>query len=173
MSTLKRLQTNMRVRYGGLIVLIVLTAMVAGCTKNYGNFKKSADVTFAFQQGDYQPEYQYFYAGRDNMPYAIIGIDRNYTVPSRYWIPFEPESEMLKKMSGNMFGKYKYYPNGYHIFDPDGNMIGVWFSSVNSYSVSVDQQNRTVEVLFRNPENSRSLSVGHLSHSGGVVHPAK
>ena len=169
MSILKRHQTNTHARYSGLILLIALTLMAAGCTKNYGNFKKSAEVTLAFRQGDHQPEYQYFYSGRDNMPYAIIGIDRNYTVPSRYWIPFEPESEMLRKMSDNMFGKHKYYPKGYHIFDPEGNMIGVWYSSVNSYSVSVDQPNRTVEVLFRNPENSRSLSVGYVSNSTGWV----
>jgi hypothetical protein len=170
MSIPKRHQTNMRVRFGGLILLIVLTLMVAGCTKNYGNFKKSDEVTTAFRQGDHQPEYQYYYSGRDNMPYAIIGIDRNYTVPSRYWIPFEPESEMLSKMSGNMFGKHKYYPTGYYILDPDGKIIGVWFSSVNSYSVSVDQTKRTVEVLFRNPENSRSLSFGYVSHSTESTH---
>jgi hypothetical protein len=64
-----------------------------------------------------------------------------------------------------MYGKHSYYPAGYHILDPDGNIIGVWFSSVNQYSVSVDQQNRTVEVLFRNPENSRSMTVGYIKYS--------
>jgi len=165
MSLLERYQTIMRVRPGGYIALAVLVLMAAGCTKNYGQFSKSAEVSLAFQQGDHQPDYQYFYAGRDNMPYAIIGIDRSYTVPSRYWIPFDPESGMLRKMSDNMYGKHSYYPAGYHILDPDGNIIGVWFSSVNQYSVSVDQQNRTVEVLFRNPENSRSMTVGYIKYS--------
>ena len=167
MSLLERYQTIMRVRPGGCLALVVLVLMAAGCTKNYGQFSKSAEVGLAFQQGDHQVDYQYFYAGRDNMPYAIIGIDRSYTVPSRYWIPFKPESEMLRKMSGNMYGKHTYYPAGFHILDPDGNIIGVWYSSVNQYSVSVDQQNRTVEVLFRNPENSRSMSVGLSSRSNG------
>ena len=162
MSIIERHPTNVRIRLGGCIMLVVLTLMVAGCTKNYGQFTKSAEVTSAFSQGDHQPDYQYFYAGRDNMPYAIIGIDRTYTVPSRYWIPFEPESEMLRKMSDNMYGKHTYYPTGFHILDPGGNIIGVWYSSVNQYSVSVDQQNRTVELLFRNPENSRSMSVGYI-----------
>ena len=161
MSTLERHQTRMRVHPGGCIALVVFILMVAGCTKNYGHFAKSAEVDLAFRQGDHQPDYQYFYAGRDNMPYAIIGIDRSYTVPSRYWVPFDPEPEMLRKMSGNMYGKQKYDPAGFHILDPDGNIIGVWFSCVNQYSVSVDQQNRAVEVLFRNPENSHSLSVGY------------
>ena len=112
------------------------------------------------QTWGHQPDYQYFYAGGDNMPYAIIGIDRSYTVPSRYWIPFAPQSEKLRKMTGNMYGKHSDYPAGYHILDPDGNIVGVWYSSVNQYSVNVDQQTRMVEVLFGNPENSRSMSVG-------------
>jgi hypothetical protein len=161
MSLLERYQTIMRVRPGGYIALAVLVLMLAGCTNNYGHFTKSTEVDLAFRQGDHQPDYHYFYAGRDNMPYAIIGIDSSYTVPSRYWIAFEPESKQLKKMTGNMYGKHSYYPAGYHILDPDGNIIGVWYSSVNQYSVSVDQQNRTVELLFRNPENSRSMSVGY------------
>jgi hypothetical protein len=162
MSLHKRHLKNMRVRFGGSIILVGLVLIAAGCTKNYGHFTKSAEVDLAFRQGDYQSDYQYYYAGRDNMPYAIIGIDRSYAVPSRYWVPFDPEVEMLRNMSDNMYGKHKYYPAGFHILDPDGNIIGAWFSSVNQYSVSVDQQNRTVEVLFRNPENSRSLSIGYV-----------
>ena len=152
-------------RVAGFIIIAVLMLMVAGCTKNYGRFAKSNEVGLAFRQGDRQSDYRYYYSGRDNMPYAIIGIDPSYTVPSRYWILFEAEQEILSKMSENMYGKHTYSPTGFHIMDPDGNIIGVWFSSVNQYSVSVDQQNRMVEVLFPNPENSRSMSVGLSSRS--------
>ena len=96
MSTLEHHRKRMHVHPGGYIALAVIILMVAGCTKNYGHFSKSAEVDLAFRQGDHQPDYQYFYAGRDNMPYAIIGIDREYTVPSRYWIPFKPDSETLR-----------------------------------------------------------------------------
>jgi hypothetical protein len=146
-----------------ILVVLGLVLLAAACTKNYGRFIKNAEVDLAFRQGDHQRGYRYFYAGRDTMPYAIIGIDTNYTVPSRYWIPFTPEPERLRKMAGNMYGKHRYNPAGYHILDPEGNVIGVWYSSVNQYSVSVDQQNRTVEVLFPNPENTRSLSVGYVN----------
>ena len=108
MSLLEPHQTIMRVRPGGYIALAVLVLMLAGCTNNYGYFTKSAEVDLAFRQGDRQPGYMYFYAGRDTMPYAIIGIDPTYTVPSRYWIPFEPEPDTLKKMTGNMYWKNRY-----------------------------------------------------------------
>ena len=74
--------THVRVhsRAGMILVVIGVVLMAAGCGKNYGRFSKNAEVDLAFRQGDHQPGYQYFYAGRDNMPYAIIGIDRNYNI---------------------------------------------------------------------------------------------
>jgi len=102
MSIYRSNRSLINARVAGLIIIAALIVMVTGCTKNFGQFAKSAEVDLAFRQGDYQPDYQYFYAGRDTMPYAIIGIDRSYTVPSRYWIPFEPELEQLRKMAGNM-----------------------------------------------------------------------
>ena len=135
---------------------LALAIMVAGCSNNYGGFSRDQQVGLAFRNGNSQSDYNYYYQGRENMPYAIIGIDRNYTVPSRYWIPFEPDEEQLKKMTGNIYGKHKYYPAGSHIVDPAGSIIGVWYSGVDNRSVRVDQQNRTVDILFPNPENSRS-----------------
>lgn len=138
------------------VAAVALMLMVAGCTDNYGQFVRSAEVTHAFRNGDYQPDYQYYYTGRDTMPYAIIGIDRRFTVPSRYWVKVEPQSETFGKMSGNMYGANHYYPSGSHIIDTAGTTIGVWYSSIHFYSVKVDQEERTVEVLFNNPENRRS-----------------
>ena len=146
-----RLLINSRV--AAFIIIAVLMVMVTGCTKNYGRFAKNSEVDIAFRQGDLKSDYQYFYSGRDTMPYAIIGIDRGYTVPSRNWIHFEPESEQLRKMAENIYCKIHYDPAGYNIQDRDGNIIGVWFSSVNNNSVSIDQQSRTVELLFLMPES--------------------
>ena len=146
---------RMMARVVGSGAWVVLMLMLFGCNTNYGRFARSAEVDLAFRQGDHQPGYQYYYAGRDTMPYAIIGIDRSYTVPSQYWLAFEPQAEQLVKMSGNMYGQGHDYPSGSHILDPDGTIIGVWFSSVRLPSVKVDQQRKTVEVLFANPENRR------------------
>ena len=60
------------------------------------------------------------------MPYAIIGIDRAYTVPSRYWISFTPEPDQLRKMSGNIFQKGRVDPYGSLITSPDDKIVGIW-----------------------------------------------
>jgi hypothetical protein len=145
---------------GRIAVAGLLIMLIAGCAGNYGSFSKNVQVGNDFYSGNFQSDYHYYYSGRDNMPYAIIGIDQDYTVPSKYWIRFDPEPEKLKKMAGNMYGKHQYNPYGYHILDPEGTIIGIWFSSVRQPSVGVDPENLTVEVLFRNPENTRSMSVG-------------
>jgi hypothetical protein len=65
-------------------------------------------------------------------------------------------------MSGNMYGKHKYYPSGYNILGPGGKIIGFWYAGINIKSVSVDPQNQTVEVLFQNPENNRHYSISAI-----------
>ena len=135
------------------VALVALMLLLAGCMKNYGRFNLDSQVDQDFRTGAVRPEFQYYYEGRDTMPYAIIGIDRSYTVPSRYWIPIAPEPAQLKKMSGNMYNEVRDDPYGAYILAPDGKVIGVWYSTVIFRSVKVDQNSRTVEVLFKNPEN--------------------
>jgi len=89
------------------------------------------------------------------MPYAIMGIDPGYAISSTLWITFEPQPEQVRKMSSNIYGKHRYDPQGFNIMDPDGAIVGIWFSSLHFPSVKIDQQNRTVEVRYKNPENYR------------------
>lgn len=136
-----------------LIAATFILAVLAGCMRSFGRFTLDAKVSQAFREGKILPYYRYYYAGRDTMPYAIIGIEADYAVPSRYWISFKPNADQLKKMSGNIYGKDQYYPYGAYIVDPYDNVIGVWYSSVGIRSVSVDPAHHTVQVLFKNPEN--------------------
>jgi hypothetical protein len=153
MSAITLIGLHSRRRLSEAIVLAAVLLTAAACGSHYGNFSVSAEVTHAFETGTVEPDLDYYYAGRDTMPYAIMGIDRSYQVPSRYWIAFDPPPEQLKKMSGNIYGKVLHDPYGAHIRDTEGKIVGIWYSNVRFQSVSVDPQNRTVEVLFPNPEN--------------------
>ena len=131
----------------------VLLVVLAGCAGQRGGFTVDAQVAQDFEAGVIRPGLNYFYAGRDDMPYAIMAIDSSYRVPSRYWIPFEPQPEQLRNMSGNVYGKHRYDPYGSLIRSAEGETLGVWYSNVRIRSVTVDQAQKTVEVLFPNPEN--------------------
>ena len=134
--------------------LIVILLLIVGCAQNnHGRFKMDEQVSQAFINGSVQPDLNYYYSGRETMPYAIIGVDSRYSVPSKYWIQFDPEPDKLKKMSGNVYGQLNFTVSGAHMISPDGQVIGVWYSAIRNRSVSVDPVDRSVQVLFRNPES--------------------
>ena len=61
-----------RIAVAGLLIMLI-----AGCSGNYGSFSKNVQVGNDFYSGNFQSDYDYYYSGRDNMPYAIIGIDQD------------------------------------------------------------------------------------------------
>lgn len=145
-------------RFAARVVAALVALLVSGCMKNYGRFTLDDQVSQAFRSGSIQTDYQYYYSGRQTMPYAIMAIDRRYSVPSKFWVPFEPDPEQLKTMSGSIFDQNRYPSYGYRILDPNGVVIGIWYASARDHSVRVDQENRTVTVLFTNPENDNHPS---------------
>ena len=145
------IQRNLqRVGLGAVIAALALWS--SGCATGYGRFAMDSAVAEAFRSGDPQPGYDYYYAGRESMPYAIIGLERGYALPSRFWIPFDPAPDRLMAMSANLYDRERHRPYGAHILDPSGKVIGVWYSTVYQHSVAVDPNTRAVQVLFPNPE---------------------
>lgn len=137
-----------------LLTGLVLLALFAGCINaTYGRFRKDEQVNHAFRTGTVPTALNYYYAGRESMPYAILGIDPSYTVSSRFWITFAPQPEKLRSMSTTIYGNDRHEAYGFSILDPNGFPIGVWFSSLHFPSVKVDRENRTVEVRYKNPES--------------------
>ena len=140
------------------IVLVGVIAVVAiGCMATYGSLSMDRQVGEDFRQGVRTADTNYYYAGRDTMPYAIIGIDARFTVPSRYWIPAGSDSEKMVKMSKNIYGESHVTPHGAHILAPDGTVVGVWYSNLRRYSIIVNKTDRTVLILFDNPEKDSRI----------------
>lgn len=148
-------EPNPRPVNGSIVAVVVaalLTLLLTGCMKNYGSFTFDDQVSQSFRNGSIQTGYRYYFAGRDNLPYAIIAIDPSYSVPSRNWVPFEPTPEQLQKMSANTMGAGEWVANGAYIRDPGGTVIGLWYSGLRSQSVRVDPDQRIVEVMFTVPQ---------------------
>lgn len=131
-------------RTATLFIGLVAVTVFTGCTQTYGRFIRDDQVDQAFKTGAFPQGLDYYYSGRSTKPYAIIGVGRNYNVPSGIWVAVEPGK--LKKMSENMQGA-----DGFNMLDHYGNVVGVWYSKLNNRSVKVDQQNHSIEVMFQNP----------------------
>jgi hypothetical protein len=130
------------VALGGLIV----ATMVSGCFENYGRLKHNDEVTRAFQTYQVEPDYKYYYYGRTNMPYAIVGIDRAYHMQSRVWREVDHDTEQFKKMIFWVWDDIyvPFYLSGAHITDPGGKKVGIWYSGIWYAAIRFEEDNRIV-----------------------------
>ena len=120
----------------GLALLIATT----GCLSSYGRVKSNAAITDAFENNQVPQNFKYYYFGRSNMPYVIIGLDPNYNLRSRIWREVDPNSEAFKYMVYWTWSEtyyYSYGPRGSEILDPQGKKIGIWYSSVRWAAVKM------------------------------------
>ena len=126
-----------------LIVCFTVSGIITGCLENYGRVKRNTDISRAFETDQVPSEYNYFYYGRTNMPYVIIGLDPSYNLHSKMWRKVEPGSERFKKMTYWVWSDHDYYPRGADIVDPSGKKIGIWYSGVRWAAVKMkdDQGN--------------------------------
>ena len=78
------------------ICMIALSAAMIGCGSSYGNIQRSREVGRLFENTEILPDHNYYYSGPDAIPYALIGIDKKYTLESRYWKRINLTEEQLR-----------------------------------------------------------------------------
>jgi hypothetical protein len=146
--------TKIRMRNTGLFLVFFLTfatlLAVSGCSlENYGKLKSEPEVTQAFEAYQILPEHKYYYWGTSSRPVAIAGINENYTLSSRLWLPIDPESEefrtMIDRVSLQGSGSTT-QPWGFSILDKSGNDVGVWYSAIRAAAVEIDDGGRIVNL---------------------------
>jgi hypothetical protein len=105
---------------------------MAGCagTGNHGGLVYNANVKKAFETYQLPPNHAYYYSGPDAFPNAVIGIQKEYLLKSRFWKPVELTPNMLKGWLGKRGPRYGFdlTNNGSEILAPDGRQIGIWYS---------------------------------------------
>ncbi len=136
----------------GAILILVWGAVISGCASNYGRFARSPEVAAAIEGGQASPEYNYYFFGRERMPYALIGIDKTYQVASKLWIPFTPSNAKLQRMATFIYDYYDERAYGANILDPSGQPVGVWYSKISTVHAKIDNENKRVSVVFKDPE---------------------
>ena len=123
--------------------------LISGCFENYGRLKHNAEVSRAFQTYQVEPDYKYYYYGRTNMPYAIVGIDRTYHMQSRVWREVDHDTEKFLKMIFWTWDDIRYYwlrnfTQGAYILDPEGKRVGIWYSGLWWAAIRFEDDRRIV-----------------------------
>lgn len=125
------------------LLLLSAALLLSGCVtatsnQNLGQgIKESHEVTSKYRSLTIDPNYRYYYSGTQLNPDAIMGIDKIYTVESKFWHQVDLTAEQLDYwvtwgdrqnaedgFSTRYLGKYM----GAYILDPGGKVIGDWYS---------------------------------------------
>jgi hypothetical protein len=126
-----------------LSVLLSLSLIISSCavtttgSKKLGTIRESPEITKKYRSLTIDSDYNYFYSGTELQPNAIMGIDKTYTVQSKFWHQVELTEEQLEYwvkwgdrqssdegFSTRYLGRYQ----GAYIVDPQGQVIGDWYS---------------------------------------------
>lgn len=141
-------------------LFLVFFFIPAGCGLNTAAHMKHSPVLMEQYQEKLLPkQLSYFYCGREDLPYAVVGIDPAYTFEIKFWVPIEPGPELYRKidhLSNLEAGQNKMYART--IIGPAGNTIGMWFSFYYSTGVIVDDTNHRIQVFNPYKPESRRHS---------------
>jgi hypothetical protein len=153
------LVTNKRRFFTALTLFSMILTALSGCTmSNYGKLKSTPEVKQSFETYQILPNHKYYFRGVKSRPTVIVGINENYELNLKMWVPIDPESEdfrtiidrvSLQGMGGTV------EPWGFRILDPAGNDVGVWYSAISSAAVQINE-NRQITNL----QPSRTVAIG-------------
>jgi hypothetical protein len=137
-------------------MVIVFFFIPAGCgCLSAGQMRHSPALMEQYREKTLPKQFSYFYCGRENLPYAVVGIDPAYSFETKIWFPIEFGPDLYHKidhLSNLAPGQNRKYARD--IIGPAGNVIGVWFSFYSSTGVIVDDENHKVTVF--NPDKPES-----------------
>ena len=114
----------------GLLTLV----WAVGCSQNYGRINWDGDITRAFETNQVEPGYNFYQYTIGMQVYAIVGLDPKLEMQSRIWRKLARDTEDFKlAISRIWYNDYQLpeEPRGAVILNPDGEKVGVYFSSLH------------------------------------------
>jgi len=111
----------------------LLLLFLGGCTAGqYGQLRMDSKVTQMFDAGSVPGSFRYYTIGRNDLPYAIIGIIPGYHLIPDFWDPVEPNNPAFTRKVRFIWTPETWdrYENGTGawILDSKGDKIGIWYS---------------------------------------------
>ena len=120
----------------------------------YGKLERDRDINQKFQTYQILPDHKYYTSGRENIPYAIIGVHTDYALRPGLWREIDLTTPLLRSWISQMDNIYGYPPYGSAILDNKGNRIGIWFSSKQWTTVIIEEKNE-IAILAPEPPGFR------------------
>jgi hypothetical protein len=138
------------------VIILFSVFLLAGCMGYYGRLIPNPDVERFFHGKTKLPDFNYYYSGRYNLPYAVIGLKKAYKLNDRVWIKLDDHSDIYHQIE-NLFSTpgNNYNKIGADILDSSGNKVGIWFSYYHHTVVKVYPDKRIDVFNPYNPNRNR------------------
>ena len=132
-------------RFLSILPLLIFSLILSGCAytsrnQNLGQgIREHHEVTAKYRNLIIDPNYHYYYAGPKSNPDAVMGLNKALTVQSKFWhqIDLASNKEQLEywvtwgdrqSVDEGFAARYGGRYQGAYILDPDGKVIGDWWS---------------------------------------------
>ena len=150
---INKIGTSMRPMFlAGAGLIIIFFSLTACGTTNYGSLNASSEATQLFENNQVLPDHDYYYYGFQRIPYAIIGVHRDYKLYSKTWQYIKLTPTSLNQLLYRMDIVYRAPPRGAWILNAEGSRIGIWYSSVYSTAVKTKPDNQIMIVPPKPPD---------------------
>ncbi|MCF8092831.1 MAG: hypothetical protein K9K40_10290 [Desulfotignum sp.] len=133
---------------GCCIILLTAAAMIFGCMGSYGKLVSNPVTLDLYRHRTLPADLHYYYCGRSDLPYAVVGINSTYLFNDRLWFKIESMDQVydkIKKLSDLHPGATTM--KAADIMGPGGDRIGVWFSFYHHTPVQIDPHTRQLEIF--------------------------
>jgi hypothetical protein len=112
-----------------------------------GGLQISKPVTQNFEAHRFDSDYQYYALMNGGIPYAVVGLQKEYGIPDPLWKKINTDSAQLPQLidSVHFFPVNGSVVFGAFILDSQGKRIGTFYSSLAA-GVTVNNQNKTVSI---------------------------
>ena len=127
---------------------------LSGCAQNYGRIHWDDSLTQAFQTYEIDREYNFYQYTVGTRVFAIVGLDPKLELRSNIWRELASDTEDFEVAIDRIWYNYTKIPEdprGAFIRNPDGENVGVYFSSVRFLSIEFKANNRVALVLDTSP----------------------
>ena len=131
------------------VVLLLVSPM--GIASGSGELRRNPEMTQAFNEGRPPADFRYYSTGRNRAPDAIIGLKPPWRQTARFWQEIDPEAQDLNRLIRSVMRHLGNEPRASDIVTPDGEVIGVYWSTLFWTRVTVRAEHEVQVLRPREP----------------------
>ena len=132
-------------------------AFLGSCAgAQYGGLQRSSEASQVFDVGKVLPQYLYYTTGAQNIPDAILAVDRKFTLKGTTWREEEMDEKRLRRLVFNLKNysdRFTDIPFEMQVVGPEGEIVGYWFSDLTFTTVTMPS---AAEVVIQSPATIRA-----------------